>query len=179
MNTLTAYLLVFVLAAIPWFEVLLVVPAGVVAGLAPLPTVLVAAVGNIATLIPVVLGGDRMRAAWRRRRRRRAAPGRQAGDAPGPGRAPHPDQQGPAEHARSGRARRVFDRYGLPGLALLGPLLTGVHVAALVGIAAGATRRSSILWLSAGVLGWAAVAAGATVLGLDAFVDTDRLPTIG
>ena len=156
MSLLIAYLAVFVLAATPWLEVLLVVPAGIVAGLPAVPTAAVATVGNVATLIPVVYAGDRIRAWWRRRRGRDI----------------------PATSARSGRAARVFDRYGLPGLALLGPLLTGVHVAALVGIAAGAPRRASVVWLSAGVAVWAAIAAVATVVGIDAFVDTERVPDV-
>lgn len=161
---------VLIAAAIPWLEVLLVVPAGIIAGLPPAPTAVVAAVGNIATLVPLVLGGERLRAWWRARRHRRAV----AADGP-PGGA----VDGPAPSARSGRATRLFDRYGLPGLAALGPLLTGIHVAAVVALAAGAQRRPTVVWLSAGVIVWSAIAAGATVLGIDALIDTDQVPDLG
>jgi Ca2+/H+ antiporter, TMEM165/GDT1 family len=155
---LLAYLTVLVAAAIPWLEVLLVVPAGIVAGLPPVPVAVVAAVGNVATLVPLVLGGDRLRAWWRRRR------GRAAGD---------------AASGRSVRARRLFDRFGLPGLAALGPLVTGIHVAAVVALAAGADRRRALGWMTAGVVVWAAIAAAATVFGLDALIDEDQLPDLG
>jgi hypothetical protein len=169
-SEVVAYLTVLIAAAIPWLEVLLVVPAGIIAGLPPAPTAVVAAVGNIATLVPLVLGGERLRAWWRARRRRRAV---EAG-AP-----PAGTEQAPAPSARSGRATRLFDRYGLPGLAALGPLVTGIHVAAVVALAAGAERRQTVVWLSAGVIAWSAIAAGATVLGIDALIDRDQVPDLG
>jgi hypothetical protein len=162
MSQLVAYVTVFVAAAIPWLEVLLVVPAGIVAGLPPVPTALVGAAGNAATLVPLVVGGDRLRTWWQdRRTRHRAA--RSA-----------PDETG----GRGGRARRLYTRFGLPGLALFGPLLTGVHVAALVGLAAGSPRRPTLVWLLGGVVVWAALAAAATVVGLDVLVDPDDLPEL-
>ena len=204
MNEWIAYLTVFVAAAIPWLEVLLVVPAGIVAGLPPGPTAVVGAAGNAATLVPLVFAGDRLRGWWRTRRSRKAAggtapsaeasghrtadPGHGHGPAhgPGPGSATAPDRTAPdppvsdpgAGHGRGGRARRLFDRFGLPGLALLGPLLTGVHFAALVALAAGARRRPTTVWLLGGVVGWSALAAAATVFGLEALVDPDRLPQL-
>jgi len=162
MSTTLVYVGVFVAAAIPWLEVLLVVPAGIVAGLPPVPVTLVAIAGNTATLLPLVWAGDRLRG-WTRRRRARQ------------------DEDGPVDvgggaHGRDGRARRLLDRYGLAGLAALGPLLTGVHVAAVVALAAGSDRRRTSLWLTAGLVVWAVIAAAATVLGLDAFVDPEALP---
>jgi hypothetical protein len=189
MSQLAAYLTVFVAAAIPWLEVLLVVPAGIVAGLPPVPTALVGAAGNAATLVPLVVGGDRLRAWWQARRtRRRAArnePDPPAGPPTGPadadpGAAAARTDDGADDGAagRGGRARRLYTRYGLPGLALLGPLLTGVHVAALVGLAAGSPRRPTLVWLLGGVVLWAALAAAATVFGLDVLVDPDDLPDL-
>jgi uncharacterized membrane protein len=170
-SELVAYLSVLVAAAIPWLEVLLVVPAGIIAGLPPVPVVAVAAVGNVATLIPLVVGGDRLRSWWQRRRHARRAE-EAAGAAATPG-------DVPASSKRSGRATRLFERYGLPGLAALGPLLTGVHVAAIVALAAGADRRRTLLWLTGGVVVWAVIAGVAAVVGIDALFDADDLPDLG
>lgn len=156
---LFAWVAVFFAAATPWLEVLFVVPAAIIAGL-PAPTVVVvAAAGNLATLVPLVFGLERVRAWWRRRRG-----------------GPDSAQEG---SPRGARARRVFDRYGLPGLAVLGPLVTGVHVAALGAVAAGAPRRATALWLSGGVVVWAAVTGVLTVFGLDLFFEVDQLPDLG
>ena len=173
MRTLIAYLTVLVAAAVPWLEVLLVVPVGILAGLSPVVVVVVAAVGNVASLVPVVLGGDRLRAWWRARRRARAA-----STADGEGDAA-PAGAAPEGSGRSARAQRVLDRYGLPGVALLGPLLTGIHVAALAALAAGAPKRPTLLWSTAGVVAWSLITGVATVLGVDALVDPDALPDLG
>jgi uncharacterized membrane protein len=148
-----AYLTVFAAAATPWLEVLLVVPAGLLAGLSPVPTVAVAFVGNVATLAPVVLAGDRIRNRLDRRR---------DGGAP-----------------RGTRARRLLDRYGLPGLAVLGPLVSGAHLAALAATSAGAERRRTFAWLTAGIAAWAIVAALLTHLGVGALIDRESLPDLG
>lgn len=184
MNEFLAYVMVFLAAAVPWLEVLLVVPAGIVAGLAPGPTAVIGALGNISTLVPLVLAGDRVRARWRGRRSPDVpAETEPVGDLPrshGPDGAagPPPAEDGHGNRGRGARARRVFDRFGLPGLALLGPLLTGVHVAGLVALAAGAERRHTLAWLIGGVVVWSALAAIATVFGLDILVDPDDLPRL-
>jgi Ca2+/H+ antiporter, TMEM165/GDT1 family len=157
MNDLLVYLAVLVSAATPWLEVLLVVPAGVLAGLPWLPTVLVATVGNVATLVPVVLAADRLETWWRRRRGKDGA-----------------DQAA----GRQGRARRLLDRYGVPGLAALGPLLTGAHLAAAVAMASGASRRRALIWFVGGVAVWALIAGVLTTLGLETFIDADALPSL-
>ncbi len=153
MQLLWAYLLVFIAAGTPWIEVLLVASGGVLAGLAPLPVVIVATAGNVATLVPVVYAGDRIRLWWRRRRRS--------------------GETGPPSGARAERAQHLFERYGLPGLAVLGPLVTGIHLAAVVALAAGARRGPTLLWLSAGIGAWATAAATMTVLGLDIFAGAE------
>lgn len=174
MRTLVAYLTVLVAAAVPWLEVLLVVPVGILAGLAPVTVVAVAAVGNVASLVPVVLGGDRLRAWWRRRRTARRV-------AAGDGTGPSEDLEASASDGggRGARAQKVLDRYGLPGVALLGPLLTGIHVAALAALAAGADKRATLLWSTAGVVVWSAVTGVATIVGIDALVDPASLPDLG
>lgn len=159
MRLLVAYLTVALAAAVPWLEVLLVVPVGIVAGLSPVAVVVVAAAGNVASLVPVVLAGDRLRAWWRRRRRQPA--------------------EAATDHGRSARARRLTRRYGLPGVALLGPLLTGIHVAALAALAGGADRRATLVWASLGVVAWSAIAGVATAFGIEALVDPDALPDLG
>lgn len=152
MSRLVAYLTVFAAAATPWLEVLLVVPAGLLAGLGTVPTVVIAAAGNIATLAPVVLLGGRLRTRLDRRRARR---GRGAG-----------------------RAARVMERYGLPGLALLGPLVTGAHLAALAATGSGARPGRTLAWMAAGVALWSVAAAVLTVLGIDVLDARGTVPDL-
>lgn len=195
MRTLLAYLTLAAAAAVPWLEVLLVVPAGIVAGLSPVAVVVVAAVGNLASLVPVVLAGDRLRAGWRRRRTSGdlTATGPSEADRGGGGSpsAEAPSDDSPTDgasqsadgervgHGRGARARRLTERYGLPGVALLGPLVTGIHVAALAALAGGAERRATLVWAAAGVVAWSVLTGVATVVGIEALVDPDALPDLG
>ena len=197
MSELVAYLIVLGAAATPWLEVLFVVPAGILAGLPTVPTIMVASIGNLATLVPVVLAGGHLRDRFLRRRQQQhtgelrgsgetsehpqAAEGQgaelQGAESRG---AVHRDSahRDPPE-GRGGRAKRLFQRFGVPGLAVLGPLLTGVHVAAAVAMAGGAERRRTLAWLSGGVVVWGVAAGVLTVLGVDVLFDRESLPDLG
>lgn len=156
MELVLAFLAVFVAAAVPTVEILFVIPAGVLAGLPAVPTALVATVGNLTTLVPVIAGGERLRRRWARRR----------------GRDPASDDASP----RRQRVRRMVARFGVPGLALLAPIVTGVHVAALGAVATGARRGLILAWFAASLAVWAIVIALLVVLGVDAFTDPGQLP---
>lgn len=138
---------IFVAGATPGLEAVIVVPVGIAAGL-PVPAVLAAAIaGNLATVVLSVLVGERLRTWWRRRR-----------------------ADLDRTERRSKRAQRVADRWGLPGLALLGPLSLGTQASAVVAIALGQTRQRTLAWIGAGTVLWAGVAGlsagGVQLLGI-------------
>ncbi|WP_052665554.1 small multi-drug export protein [Nitriliruptor alkaliphilus] len=143
-----SYLLVFLAAATPVVEVLVVVPAGILAGMPPVPTAVVATAGNLSTVVLVAFTGDRILGWWGRRRpaRNDASPSR-----------------------RSQRARDLARRWGVPGLAFLAPLTTGTHIATVAALATGSDTRRVLRWMAAGLVFWSVVAAAATVTGLDLF----------
>ncbi|MFU8839915.1 MAG: small multi-drug export protein [Nitriliruptoraceae bacterium] len=138
-----AYVLVFLAAAVPVVEVLVVIPAGIVAGLAPVPVLVVALAGNLSTVVLVVLAGDRLAGWWRARR----VPSR-------------------AERPRAVRARQLAQRWGVPGLGLLAPMTTGSHVAAVAALATGAGQRRVLVWMTIGLVGWAVAVTVAATLGV-------------
>jgi uncharacterized membrane protein len=144
---LLAYLLVFVAAATPVLEIVLVIPAGIAAGLSPVAVTAVALTGNVATVVVVIFAGDRVLHVFRRRR------------SSGRGTAGKPSK-------RSERAQRVVQRWGVPGLALLAPVSTGTHIAAVAALSLGAPRRNVLWWMIAGLGVWAVGVAAAAVLGL-------------
>lgn len=143
-----SYLLVFLAAATPVVEVLVVIPAGVLAGMPPVPTALVAVAGNLSTVVLVAVTGDRILGWWRRRR---------------------PEKDGNEPSRRSQRARELAQRWGVPGLALLAPLTTGTHIATIAALATGSDTRRVLRWMTGGLLLWATAAAAATAAGLDLF----------
>jgi uncharacterized membrane protein len=111
------------------------------------PTTLLAFAGNLSTVVVAVVAGDRLLGWWRRRR---------------PGRGEQPSR-------KTMRARQLAQRWGVPGLALLAPITTGTHIAAVAALATGASRKRVLRWMAAGLAVWAVTAAVATALGLRAF----------
>jgi Ca2+/H+ antiporter, TMEM165/GDT1 family len=143
-----AYGAVFVAAAVPWLEVLLVIPPAVAAGLDPVAVAILAFLGNVIPVVAIVAGYD----AFRRRRAR--------GGAPPSGR----------RSRRRERAQRLMARYGVPGLAVAGPLVTGVHLATVLAVALRAPRARVVGWMSASLLAWTVVITALSVAGAAALL---------
>ena len=70
---------------------------------------------------------------------------------------------------RRERIERVWKRYGIPGVALQAPLLTGPLLATLLALALGAPPRWLLLWMLASVVLWGLVLTGAAALGFSIF----------
>jgi Ca2+/H+ antiporter, TMEM165/GDT1 family len=160
------YVTVFVLAATPLVELLVVVPLGIGYGLHPVSVALVTFAGNSIPVLLIIAAYTRI-AQWRQRRADAVAAAAEPGE-PAPHDAGaeerHPDTSLAAR--RSSRARRLWQRYGLPGLCMLAPLVTGVHLAAIAALAMGSPRRSVVTWLLFSIGVWTAAVTVATVAGI-------------
>ena len=55
------YFLVFLGAAIPWLEIALVIPLGIISGLSPVWVILTAIVGNLLTVLVVIIGFQKVK----------------------------------------------------------------------------------------------------------------------
>ena len=124
------YGLIFVLAAIPLLEILVVIPIGVGLGSQPVAVAIAAFLGNLLPIYGIIAAHERVEAYLARRR----------------------DDSEPSK--RRQRAKRLWDRYGLPGLAVASPVTTGVHLAAVFALGLGSTRRSTALWMTASIAAW-------------------------
>ena len=142
-SRLWQYVLVAVLAAIPWAEILFVIPAGIAIGLNPVATGVLAFGGNTAAILLIVLFHQRLTTWWRARR----------------------DEER-TDTGRSARARRFLDRYGMAGLAFVGPILTGIHLAALIALLVGVSHRSVAGWTTVSLALWSGALTIASVGGL-------------
>ena len=143
---------VFLGGALPWLEAIVVIPAGILLGLPPLAVVVAAVVGNLSTVALAAFAGERLRVYF-------SALRRAAGDGVSDG--------GPARGGRSARATRVMDRYGLPGLAILGPLGIGTQLSAALAVSLGVSGRRAFAWVGAATVGWSIVAALLAVWGVE------------
>lgn len=141
------YGLVFLFAAFPWVEILVVIPVAIGLGLNPVATGAVAFAGNSSSVY-ALLHFHRRIARWRAKRRDGATP----------------DED--TSKRRYEWAHRVWARYGLPGLSLAAPLLTGVHLAALIALGAGSRPRDVGVWMTVSIAAWTIVLVVGSVLGL-------------
>lgn len=137
------YLLVFALAATPWLEILVVIPIGVALGLDPTAVAVVAFAGNVVPIYFIVTLFDRV-SRWLARRR----------------------DDDDERSTRSARAKRIWRSYGLPGLALAAPILTGVHLAAVLAMGLGARKRPTLGWMTLSIALWTVVITVASATGV-------------
>ncbi|MEZ7170733.1 small multi-drug export protein [Sporosarcina sp. OR05] len=142
------YFLVFLGAAIPWFEIALVIPLGIIRGLSPVWVMILAFIGNMLTVLLLIIAFQRVKE-WMEKRR---------------------EKTGKPESKRTERGKRIWNKYGMPGLALLGPILIGTHIAAFIGLLFGATKVNTTVWMTISITLWTLVFGLATAAGFDIFV---------
>lgn len=121
------------------------IPAGLALGLSPLLTGLASALGSIVALVFVVFLGDRIRN-WiiSRRKQKKVKEDNSSID-------------------------RIWDKYGVIGLGLLSPLITGAPLGAAIGVSLGAPPSRLILWMVIGIVVWAIILTLVSTLGIVGF----------
>lgn len=138
---------IFIAGAIPWLEAIGVVPGGILFGLDPTAVVLSAVAGNTITIFAFAYAGDKIRD-WLKKRR--ASKGKEG------------------ESPRFAKAQASFDKYGIYGMGLLGPILIGTQFAAAISVAAGVKPLKTSIIISVSTLLWSvAIAVGMVLFGLD------------
>ena len=138
MEQMLQLLTVFALAMV---ELWAAIPAGLALGLNPLLVGLGASAGAILSTVIVILTGERLRNWLVRRYSKKKNP------------------------RQPGLVTRLWQRYGLIGLGLLAPLLTGAPIGAALGLSLGAQAGRLIFWMSLGIVLWAAILTVAGTLG--------------
>ena len=133
---------VFLAGATPWLEAIIVIPVGLVLGLPVVLTVVLALVGNIATVVLFAAGSDRILQAMARRREKRSKAAK--------------------EDTRMARAQRIFVRYGDVGMAVVGPLIIGTQFAAAIAVSFGVSVVRASVVQSLGAVVWGVIAAYTT-----------------
>lgn len=120
------------------------IPAGIAQGLAPVAVVLVAALSYACGVGLVIVAGQPVRD-WILKRF-----GNKVSANP------------------NSTVRRVWDKYGLIGLALLAPVTTGAQIGAVIGLSFNAPPRRLFVAMSLGGLLWGVIVAVLVSLGVAA-----------
>lgn len=142
---------IFIAGAIPWFEAIAVIPSGIIFGLDAILTVLAAVSGNAITIFVFAYAGSQIRQWLIRRREAKGKVG---------------------ESKRFAKAQAAFDKYGIYGMALLGPILIGTQFAAAISVAAGVKPFKSASLITAGMVLWSVLIAWALVtIGVDQWLE--------
>ncbi|MDT8860545.1 small multi-drug export protein [Alkalihalobacillus sp. MEB130] len=143
---LWAYLLVLLLAAVPFLEGYAVAPLAIIAGLATVPVFVLGVIGNVVTVALVIVFVNKIKE-WRTKKKK--------------------ETEEKAESKRSIRAQKIWTKYGLPGLAMIGPLFVGSHVTAFMSVSLGGTKKKALIWMTASITIWTVVFVILAHLGID------------
>ena len=143
------YFLVFLGAAIPWVEIMIVIPLGIIRGLSPVWVMLLSFAGNMITVLLLIAGFKQIKE-WNDRRNKK---------------------KGKSESKRQQRGEQIMNTYGLPVLALAGPVLIGTHIAAFIGLVFGARKMNTAIWSAISIALWCLVFGILTAMGFDFFAN--------
>lgn len=146
MGIFITYLIVFLLGATPFIEVVGIVPIAAAAGLPVFLVAVVGFLGNALTIWLIILMADHVRAWWERRREKKG-------------------KEEPAK--RQKRAAKTWNKYGVPGLSFLSPLIIGSHLGAILAIGFGAGKRQIAMWMTMSLLFWSVTIGIVSYFGMD------------
>lgn len=121
---------VILIAAIPFVESYGGSVIGIIAGINPVVAIVAAIVGNVVSMLIVVLTAHRVRSQVSGRRE------------------PKP------ESARRQKLRARFDRYGVAGVSLLGQTLLPSQITSGAMVSFGASKNAVIVWQTISIIIW-------------------------
>ncbi|WP_311244875.1 small multidrug efflux protein [Microbacterium sp. WCS2018Hpa-23] len=148
-------LIVALAGAIPFIEGEGAVSIGIIGGIHPVVAAIAAMVGNFLCVAVLVIASSGARTAIvNRNRSREAVLAGTSGAAV---------ESAPAESERGGarkeKFQRAFERYGVPGVSLLGPLLLPTQFTATMLAAAGVGKVRILIWQAVAIIGWTTIVA--------------------
>jgi len=143
-----AIAVVFLIGAAPWLEVWVAIPVGIAMGLNPVIAFAAAVTGNFVPLIAIVLTYRRAQTWFK---------GRFLPD--------------PASSSSLGGRRRRFkklwNRYGVPVVALVAPATIGTHLATILAMMGGSSRKSVLTWMALSLILWGAATSVASFYSIE------------
>jgi hypothetical protein len=136
---------VILLGAIPFVESYFGSIVGVFAGLSPFVAIPAAIVGNVVSMLVFVLFAHGVRSRVTR------------------------DRAEPDLSPRRQKLKARFDRYGVPGVSLLGQLVLPSQITSAAIVSFGASRNAVIFWQCVSIVMWGVVCGTLAALGLNVF----------
>jgi len=145
-NIFLQLLSIFILSVIPFFESYGAIPLGIIIlGFPGIPVILTAAVGNWVSVMAFI---------WIISKLRSKVMNNKVTKEPS---------------KRAIKARKYFEKYGVPGVSLAGILLA-FHISAGIALAAGAKKSYVSLWITISIAVWSIVIGGLLMLGVESIL---------
>lgn len=139
MDLLYSFFMLFLLAMVPFIEAMFSVPVAVLLGMPLAPVIIVAFIGNLISILITIWIIYSVKNARQRRKNSKNTKVR--------------DKEGFVSKRRN-RGRRLWERYGMPGLTIIGMFLLGGHITALVACSFTKNRMRVTLWMAISILIW-------------------------
>ena len=157
-------LIVALAGAVPFVEGEGATTIGIIGGMDPVVAVAAAAIGNFLCVLVLVLLSSGARSAVVNRRRGRAdatepllaTAGTRTGSARVESIAALEEDYAVSDRkaARRAKFQRALDRYGVPGVSLLGPLLLPTQFTSTMLAAGGVSKARVLFWQAIAILAW-------------------------
>jgi uncharacterized membrane protein len=147
--------------AIPFIEGEGGVAIGIIGGIHPVVAAVAAVIGNFLCVAALVLlsSGARDAVVTRQRAKAAARAGAPAGGETVLMTAPAEGREDTRKAARRAKFQRAYERYGVPGVSLLGPLLLPTHFTATMLAASGVGKTRILVWQAVAIIAWTSLTA--------------------
>ncbi|GAA1862403.1 hypothetical protein [Brevibacterium marinum] len=133
---------IILVSAIPFIESYLGSVIGVAIGLHPVIAILMAIIGNVISMLAFVYGAGAIRDKARKDKDTEPSQKRQ-------------------------RLKRMFDRFGVPGVSLLGQTLLPSQITSMAMVGFGADRNAVTFWQIISIILWGVLAGVLATLGVE------------
>ncbi|GAJ97235.1 small multi-drug export protein [Geomicrobium sp. JCM 19055] len=192
METIIYFLILLIMAAIPFLEYMVAIPVGILFMPIPTTSVIVASIiGNVITVILLIILVEKVRG-WIKSKTEEPEPTKEELDTTVNTTQPeHNDalydpaveaDQAEADKVEESsspsrfekqrvRAKRYWDRFGLAGLSILGTGLLSSHLTALLACSFGANRAKLSLWMIISIVLWSVLLGGLIHFGVITFFE--------
>ena len=134
---------VMLVSAIPFVESYFGSVIGVAIGLGPVVAILVAVIGNVISMLAFVYGAGAIRDRATKNREKAISPRRQ-------------------------RLKRMFDKFGVPGVSLLGQTVLPSQITSMAMVSFGADRNVVAVWQIISIILWGVLFGVLATLGINA-----------
>lgn len=152
-------LIVALAGAVPFIEGEGAASIGIIGGIHPVIAAIAGIIGNFLCVLVLVLLSSGARNAVVSRNHARKARLAAAGGATGSVTVVDAEDEadGSRSAARKVKFRRALDRYGVPGVSLLGPLLLPTQFTATMLAASGVSKARVLIWQAVAIIGWTTI----------------------